>query len=32
MKEQIRAEDVAKGVFIPMNTVPLPEPKKGVQA
>ena len=32
MKEQIRAEDVAKGVFIPMITVPLAEPKEGVQA
>ena len=32
MKEQIRAEDVEKGIFIPMITVPLPEPKKGVRA
>lgn len=32
MKEQIRTEDVEKGIFIPMITVPLPEPKKGVRA
>ena len=29
MKEQIRAEDVANGIFIPMITVPLADPKKG---
>ncbi|HRV51121.1 MAG TPA: recombinase family protein [Saccharofermentans sp.] len=32
MKEQIRAEDVEKGIFIPMITLPLPEPKKGIRA
>ncbi|MDD3417472.1 MAG: recombinase family protein [Lachnospiraceae bacterium] len=32
MKEQIRAEDVEKGIFIPMITVPLAEPKKEVRA
>ena len=32
MKEQIRLEDVANGIFIPMVTVPLAEPKKEVRA
>ena len=32
MKDQIRLEDVANVIFIPMVTVPLAEPKKEVRA
>ena len=29
-KEEIRQEDIAKGVFVPVSLLPLAEPKKGV--
>ena len=29
-KEEIRQEDIAKGVFIPLSLLPPAEPKKGV--
>lgn len=29
-KEEIRQEDIAKGVFIPVSLLPPAEPKKGV--
>ncbi len=30
MKEELRREDIAKGIFIPVMTLPVTEPKKGV--
>ena len=29
-KEEIRQEDIAKGVFVPVSLLPPAEPKKGV--
>ena len=30
LKAELRAEAVKEGIFIPMNTVPIPQPRKGV--